>query len=356
MAKTLILRPISDASSEHSKSSGSNAYSLINEASQDGDTTYIYQLVNSTSSVTKKTVCKVGGTAPSKLYYVTQSVATVIGKVDDTSSSSTKEVIVAIRTDPSGSDFNRTKTNCNTTTYTKYSTGNSSIGRGYYEPGTLPDLWILAATSGNKGTSKSGNKEIRITQAYITLTIADAYRCAAIAIGGCTASVSDTLSAGASRTWTATVQDGYAFAGWMDQENYQKYWNGESYSVISSDLTYDSGSISKDMTLYACAYRTDPPVISVVSQDAVKVSGRTSKTRCSVKFNCDQRIVDFEARAQKTASADWSGRNGVIVEDGEPLEVNDEGWVYVDYNELTNGDGQYDVKIFGRNEGGVWSE
>lgn len=250
---TLILRPVSDVSSEHSKSSGSSAYSLLNEASQDGDTTYIYQTVSSTSTVTKNTVCKVGGTAPNRLYYVSQSVATVVGKVDDTSSSSTKNIIVAIRTSASGSDMNKVTTRCNTTTYTSYSTGNSSEGRGYYEAGTLPNLWILAATSGSKGTAKSGNKQIRITQAYITLTINDAYVCRAIAVGGCTAEVNNEYSAGVARTWTATLQDGYNFVGWLDETNYQAYQNGNSYSVLTTDLTYTSGTISQDMTLYAVA-------------------------------------------------------------------------------------------------------
>ncbi len=47
---SIILRPVADSNLQHSCSSGSSGYALINEATADDDSTYIYQTIAETSS------------------------------------------------------------------------------------------------------------------------------------------------------------------------------------------------------------------------------------------------------------------------------------------------------------------
>lgn len=79
MAKTLIIYPIQDVTLNHSRSSGSNGYLLINGASSDGDSTYIYQSVNTTSS-TKVSTFKCGdNSVTSKIYLISVETTVICG-------------------------------------------------------------------------------------------------------------------------------------------------------------------------------------------------------------------------------------------------------------------------------------
>lgn len=274
---TLILRPVSDVSSSHTKSSGSSAYSLIDETSQDGDSTYIYQAVTSTSQTSKTTICKLGGTAPSYNWYLQSVTVTAYAKCTVTGGNSAQNLKIAYRTSESGSNTALVDKDLDKSSYTKYSTGTSSVAHAYYKPNQLPDFWVYLETYGKKGSSKSQNKNLCITQAYMTVTYVKAYVCEAVAVGGCTASVDGTMSAGAARTWTATLQDGYNFVGWLDETNYQAYQNGNSYSVLTTDLTYTSGTISQDMTLYAVAVLPQP---TATSRLFINVNGTWRKVVC----------------------------------------------------------------------------
>ena len=77
---TLILRPVSDESLNHSCNSGSSGYSLISESSADDDSTYIYQKVSSTSSASVTSSFTLGGTMPSGLFKITGATLYVRGR------------------------------------------------------------------------------------------------------------------------------------------------------------------------------------------------------------------------------------------------------------------------------------
>lgn len=259
----ITLRPTSDVSSGHNKSSGSNAYSLLNEKTADNDSTYISQSVTSASSTTKTTVCKVGGTAPNKFYYISTVDATLVAKA--TNSGATRRISPGIRTSSTGNTLS-SKNSTATTSYASYTSNNDNTLRGYYQAGTLPNLWVVVETTGAK-ESKGSNFELRVTQAYVTISANDAYVCRAVAVGRCTATVNEEYTAGAARTWTATVQSGNTFIGWLDEINYQKYQAGNSYTILSTELSYTSGTISSDTTLYAVA--TAPITVNAVATTGV---------------------------------------------------------------------------------------
>lgn len=77
---TLILRPVSDESLNHSCSSGSSGYAMISESSSDDDSTYIYQTVSSTSSASVTSSFTLGGTMPSGSFKITGATLYVRGR------------------------------------------------------------------------------------------------------------------------------------------------------------------------------------------------------------------------------------------------------------------------------------
>ena len=97
----------------------------------------------------------------------------------------------------------------------------------------------------------------------------------------------------------------------------------------------------------------DPPVITIVSQDVTKISGVTGHDRCTVSFKADQELTYWEARATTTQTPGHGV--GLLVESGT-LAKGATGYVYVDNEELTNGDLNYRITIYGRNSDGIWSD
>ena len=97
----------------------------------------------------------------------------------------------------------------------------------------------------------------------------------------------------------------------------------------------------------------DPPVITIVSQDVTKISGVSGYDRCTVTFTSDQALSYWEARATTTQTP--SHGVGLLVESGT-LSKGETGYVYVDDEELTNGDLNYTITIYGQNADGRWSD
>ena len=610
--------PTDDINVAHSKQpSDYEAKDCINEQTADDDTTYLYHQVTGTSNNSKTSVIMASRVYPPYISSITNgkdyiwiSSVKVCVRAKITAANGTATISCILRDSPNstGTTLASIPSSSLTTSYKDFSASSSSMAGVYYtdymHENAAPYSYLSITTTGKKSSSKSSLFNIRITQAYVEYQVYNCWESTAVATAHTTASVNHQYFwEGGTVTFTATVDSGYDFVGWLDATNYQKYQQGQTYSVQSTSLTYSfaiqsdctyyavakrpitvnavattgvsSATVewsasdnaykwqatvssgytfvgwmtsanyqayqnggnysvlstdltyyympSSDTTLYAVArellgsitiqvsnggtisYRSDendswttvtgpqtvtltghvddeydlktnpinsqyhmasvttgttdqdqsvaitydfdnyivtevyanasendgikktvidipaskiryydendelilekateeigdssptaedldtiarmlqegspisvskypvvisivyaidssaliPPVITVTSQDVLKISNKTSKTRCTVKFTADQNLTTFEARAQLTSSANWSGRNGVVVETGEPLDLGDEGWVYVDYNELPSGDGQYDIKIFGQNEGGVWSE
>lgn len=97
----------------------------------------------------------------------------------------------------------------------------------------------------------------------------------------------------------------------------------------------------------------DPPVITIVSQDVTKISGVSGHDRCTVTFTSDQALSYWEARATTTQTP--AHGVGLLVESGT-LSKGETGYVYVDDEELTNGDLNYTITIYGQNADGRWSD
>lgn len=100
-----------------------------------------------------------------------------------------------------------------------------------------------------------------------------------------------------------------------------------------------------------------PPIITIVSQDRIKISKVNGYDRCTVTFISDQALTYWEARAITTQTPSQTPSHGVgtLVESGT-LEKGATGYIYVDDEELLNGDVNYRIDIYGQNAGGVWSD
>lgn len=97
------------------------------------------------------------------------------------------------------------------------------------------------------------------------------------------------------------------------------------------------------------------PVLTLQSQSANKISDEIGKNKSICIFFADTDILKWEARAVKGTSIPLRGE-GVLVEKGGFLKANEKGQIIVDYNELTNGDGQYTISIYAQGLNGYWSD
>ena len=120
-----------------------------------------------------------------------------------------------------------------------------------------------------------------------------------------------------------------------------------------SSNTFDLHELWIDVDYTESVMIADPPVITIVSQDVTKISSITGYDRCTVTFTSDQALTYWEARATTTQTPGHGV--GLLVESGT-LAKGATGYVYVDDEELTNGDLNYRISIYGRNSDGIWSD
>lgn len=155
---------------------------------------------------------------------------------------------------------------------------------------SLPSL-VLHLQSTTKVKTTGDNKWVGFSRAYITLTYDTLYSQSAQGGTGVSASVSNSGSAvqgyyksGTTTTYTATLSDGYGFAGW--------YTASSGGTLVSRELTY-SETCSSDRTLYARAF-------------AVSVQGETGVT-ASVSRGSDGYTFTFTATMSSTQSYGFKG-------------------------------------------------
>ena len=120
-----------------------------------------------------------------------------------------------------------------------------------------------------------------------------------------------------------------------------------------SSNTFDLYELWIDVDYTEPVITANPPVITIVSQDVTKISGVSGYDRCTVTFTSDQALSYWEARATTTQTLGHGV--GLLVESGT-LAEGATGYVYVDNEELTNGDLNYRIDIYGQNVDGVWSD
>lgn len=115
------------------------------------------------------------------------------------------------------------------------------------------------------------------------------------------------------------------------------------------------GNVWLTSGVYTLTYRlAEQPVISIDSIDKYKISRALGINECICKFHCDLDVTEWEARATREGEA--SGRGiGLLVESGTDLKAGENGLVSVLDTELTDGDGDYVISIYGKSSNGEWS-
>lgn len=136
---------------------------------------------------------------------------------------------------------------------------------------------------------------------------------------------------------------------------------------ITFEITYSTGSgidhytytytVSGDATIAVTigGGGGNPPVITVGTPNREIISAVTDYDQCVCTFTSDLALSQWEARATKAGVTPARGV-GLLVESGGALAAGATGTVYVENEELTNGDGVYTVTVYGQSTGGVWSE
>ena len=120
-----------------------------------------------------------------------------------------------------------------------------------------------------------------------------------------------------------------------------------------SSNTFDLYELWVDVDYTESVIIADPPIITIQSQNVTKISSVTGYDRCTVSFTANVELSYWEARATTTQTPGHGV--GLLVESGT-LSEGATGYVYVDNEELTNGDLNYRIDIYGQNVDGVWSD
>ena len=100
---------------------------------------------------------------------------------------------------------------------------------------------------------------------------------------------------------------------------------------------------------------TTPPVITVGTPSRSIISDEAGYDQCVCTFRSNKALQAWEARATKSGVTPARGV-GLLVESGGALAANTNATIYVDDEELTQGDGEYTITVYGQSTGGVWSE
>ena len=107
--------------------------------------------------------------------------------------------------------------------------------------------------------------------------------------------------------------------------------------------------------LVTITYRlAEAPIVTIDSIDKYRISRVLGTNECICRFHCNVDVTEWEARATREGEA--SGRGiGLLVENGTDLKTGNTGLVSVLDSELSNGDGDYLIRIYAKSADGVWS-
>lgn len=107
--------------------------------------------------------------------------------------------------------------------------------------------------------------------------------------------------------------------------------------------------------LVTITYRlAEAPIVTIDSIDKYRISRVLGINECICKFHCNIDVTEWEARA--TRDGESSGRGiGLLVESGTNIKAGEIGIVSVLDTELSNGDGNYLIRIYAKSTDGVWS-
>lgn len=91
--------------------------------------------------------------------------------------------------------------------------------------------------------------------------------------------------------------------------------------------------------------------ITILEYSRSKLGKVTGTNKCTVTFKSDQPLIVWEARANGGTGAGI----GLLVGEGGALLADAIGAFDVDTSELTLGDKEYTIKVYGKNTAGEWS-
>lgn len=134
---------------------------------------------------------------------------------------------------------------------------------------------------------------------------------------------------------------------------YRASWDS---TVLTADTTSDAGEWGRwiHCKIEKLSGGNPPPVITVGTPSRSIISDESGVNQCVCTFTSDLALQAWEARATKGVTP--ARGVGLLVESGTTLAAGATGTVVVDWNELTNGDGEYVITVYGQSTDGVWSE
>jgi hypothetical protein len=196
--------------------------------------------------------------------------------------------------------------------------------------------------NGTKGNKKNDSFEARVTSVTLAITYSyDEYTVSVSNPTGATITASKTGSvySGTTITLSSTLDNGYTLA---------------AYTVNGTAISGNTFTVSANSVVSANLNRTTPTV-TLGTPTRTIISDESGYTQCVCTFTCDLNCAYWEARAVYNGGATTRG-SGTLVESGTNLTANTTASIIVDYNELTNGDGTYDITIYAHATNGMWSD
>lgn len=168
--ETLVLRPSSDKSCQHSASSGSACYAMLNEETADDDATYIYQTINSTSN--RNQVSNITLSGDSIVGNITVKSATLLSRAKISKNGEVANYSCAFSL-PQGSSLGIASGKLSAS-YSNHIVKDinlvDKLNQYATEHDPLPSsLDCVITTEGKKSSAKNGNGYIRITQVYVAI-------------------------------------------------------------------------------------------------------------------------------------------------------------------------------------------
>ena len=132
-------------------------------------------------------------------------------------------------------------------------------------------------------------------------------------------------------------------------------WDGGvTFNLLGDTTTAGGQSITLKIEKYTGGGGV-PPVITVGTPSRSIISDETGYDQCVCTFTSDTDLSEWEARATKSGTNPARGV-GLLVESGTTLTAGVTATIYVDDEELTQGDGEYTITVYGKSTSGVWSE
>ena len=172
---TVILRPTADSSLGHSCSSGSSGYALINEATADDDSTYIYQTITGTSSSNVSSTFKLSSSEDIGKFKIVKfdiyvRTRTTKAKSNDSASLTCSFYFSKISGIQSGIQYTAVNlpTSYSTMSWTR-TASETEVTNDVYPNLSKLNASIAIRNVGAKDASKNDNFQNRTTQVYAVL-------------------------------------------------------------------------------------------------------------------------------------------------------------------------------------------